>query len=1239
MAVPFIAPMNYGRAKTSRPHRFAYDYGSVDPGMYAPAPDRTRPKRAPKRTLAYSIPLPDERSSEAANATGQGHILGVNALALTKTSGKTGGQLISGGRDGVVKVWDLNIPQQSCQAGDEWTIDHDKIQQQRPNTVQRASHQVHADWINDVVAVNGGRTAITASSDQTVQAWTPGARPHLVGSHMDYVKALAYSEHRNSVISGGLDRQIRVWDVAETRSGPICALGGMSGALSVYTLACNVQGSLVISGSPEKTIRVWDIRDGRPLTALTGHTDHIRAVLLSEDSELVLSASSDSTVKLWSMRMRRCLSTFTQHSDSVWALSSTHPRFHTFYSASRDGLVAKTVGAGMGEDLVACVAVAKESQGVVKLAALDYTYIWTATRGTRLNRWLDVDMSPQKLPEIAQQSRLDAGSGFALESEHTGHRRNRTLDSAHMRPMSSTSGAAVSPVIIAMQAEQVRRGAAHEADGDDQYYDAHSRPTSNGENPSLISEVLATSGSGNQAQLPAPISIPGSASKAEATTATATSHAPAETTGISKATTTAPSIPDLESVVPICSEPDESICGRHGLHRHLVLPNRRHVLAQDTAGRISLWDILLCRRIHEFPDVASNESCFPGIGGRDFDTVAEAMAADPESVNSWCHIDTRTGVLTVHLSEGQVWDAEVHVDEVEGVPPEAIRAMGDHERVNIGQWMLKRLFLPYARARVKRGLLSSADAALLNRWAAQVPAAEVVPARAVQRPNAAFTTPATQGAILSVADNREDSQLQPSVVSPLEATTVEIGLASQSKSRADSSGSTSSDAHNPVQKQQHYQHQHQQQIPRHQHNPSIDTAQSTTQTTPSATQTVQTKAEDGESSASNGSAGKFISRLRSMRVRKQKSNLATSMPLSAKDSGTAAGSSVPPLPTTPNKPIQLPENTRSTSAPGIVANTAPDPQDTFNEWAGTRYPTDTERTLSLLQNQPAPWEQLYSAILCPRLPLPRGVCIMVYQSCPDASDPFVLFRSTFESLCSNANEADGEVSTESVFRIIDDALLSFELCMPAWLTDFMLFNRLPASFQEPSKVSFVLSPAASTTLPPFPNPGARLVANRMLRARKLAIYVVDKLGLNLLTQPAPNYVGAVDSCVQSYKNAAGEANNTDAATSGAVTVDYAAVFERAGEKLSDIEREALADVSRWRELQHIRSSGQESSNEYVGRPELYLYLTCKGKGISSKTTLATIKANMWRSGSDVVVHYEWAEFVRQRIAKAQALAS
>ncbi|KAJ2340201.1 hypothetical protein GGF43_006468, partial [Coemansia sp. RSA 2618] len=433
-------------------------------------------------------------------------------------------------------------------------------------TTQRGSQAVHADWINDVVAVNDGKTAVTASSDMTVRAWTPGSRVQTVGSHMDYVKALAYSAGRGTVVSGGLDRQIREWDIGEARTGPVCALHGVSNVSSVYTLACNAQG-LVVSGSPETVVRLWDLRAGRQVTTLSGHTDHIRAVLLSADSELVLSGSSDTTVKLWSMRMRRCLSTYTQHSDSVWALCSTHVRFHTFHSASRDGLVTKTAG-----DM--CIAVAKEPYGVVKLAAAGDAFVWTATKGPHLNRWRDVSVHEMQSAEHSA-SLISVGQGRAPD-EQAGHRRNRTLDSVanHVRPLSSASGVAVSPVIIAMQAEQARRN----TDREEQFYDAHSRPDSGDENQdgaASISAVLAArsdcqlgEGAGNPpestkapANMLGPIVIPNGTSRPAEAGAVRSPVSLVESGSLT-------ALIETESVAPVRVEPDETIHGRHGLHRH-----------------------------------------------------------------------------------------------------------------------------------------------------------------------------------------------------------------------------------------------------------------------------------------------------------------------------------------------------------------------------------------------------------------------------------------------------------------------------------------------------------------------------------------------------------------------------------------------------------------------------------------------------------------------------------------------
>ncbi|KAJ1730323.1 hypothetical protein LPJ72_004534, partial [Coemansia sp. Benny D160-2] len=170
-----------------------------------------------------------------------------------------------------------------------------------------------------------------------------------------------------------------------------------------------------------------------------------------------------------------------------------------------------------------------------------------------------------------------------------------------------------------------------------------------------------------------------------------------------------------------------------------------------------------------------------------------------------------------------------------------------------------------------------------------------------------------------------------------------------------------------------------------------------------------------------------------------------------------------------------------------------------------------------------------------------------------------------------------------------------------------------------------------STLPAFPNPNARLVANGMLRARKLAIYVVDKIGLPLMQQPALNYVNSVDACLMAYEKRAVGGEGT-AEDSGNPYID---LFTRAGEVVSEEERLALNDMVFWRSC--TASKGGDGSSEYVGRPELYLDLFSKDVKLRPRQTLATIKANVWKASGDIQVSYEWAAFVKKRIAIAQGL--
>ena len=61
---------------------------------------------------------------------------------------------------------------------------------------------------------------MSASSDTTLKMWDcqRGLCLSTLRTHKDYVKALAYAPDVDKVVSGGLDRQIYLWDIATLTS-------------------------------------------------------------------------------------------------------------------------------------------------------------------------------------------------------------------------------------------------------------------------------------------------------------------------------------------------------------------------------------------------------------------------------------------------------------------------------------------------------------------------------------------------------------------------------------------------------------------------------------------------------------------------------------------------------------------------------------------------------------------------------------------------------------------------------------------------------------------------------------------------------------------------------------------------------------------------------------------------------------------------------------------------------------
>lgn len=505
--------------------------------------------------------------------------MGVNGLAVDSDQSI----LYSGGRDGAICAWNLNLDLKSSipsenpfDSPDDPPSESPSKTKTRTSTTFRAQTQAHTHWVNDIVLAQNNTALVSASSDLTVRVWRPlsneSEAPQTIGQHADYVKRLATpNSSADWVASGGLDRRICLWDLNGAGKKLEIEVGDEEKSEKGSVYALSVSRTILASGGPESIVRLWDPRSGKRITKFVGHTDNIRDILINETGDTIMTASSDQTVKVWSVTAGRCMHTLTMHNDSVWSLYSDDPQLGIFYSSDRSGLVVKTdVRGTLGEmDDGLSLAVAQENEGVNKVIACG-DYIWTATSSSSINRWANVD----------------TGADIQLPEAYRHHR----ASSAASRPSH------LSP------------------------------PLAGGQSMKKISaqSVLRIS---NTASFPAP-----AIRDSDAATTYSALSGPRKGSEIIVD-------PDIGIIVPIHALPEETIEGQHGLVKHKLLNDRRRALTLDTAGDVLLWDLLRCIPIQSFgkrhledvePEVNTMEAVAPWCS---IDTRTGRLAVVLEAYN------------------------------------------------------------------------------------------------------------------------------------------------------------------------------------------------------------------------------------------------------------------------------------------------------------------------------------------------------------------------------------------------------------------------------------------------------------------------------------------------------------------------------------------------------------------------------------------------------------------------------
>lgn len=158
----------------------------------------------------------------------------------------------------------------------------------------------HRGAVLDLQWARDSRILFSASADTHLASWDldAGTRIRRYVGHEEIVNAMDVAKRGEELlISGSDDGTIGVWD-PRTKT----AADYIETDFPVTAVAISEAGNEIYSGGIDNDIKVWDVRKKAVVYTMLGHADTITSLRVSPDSQSLLSYAMDSTARTWDIR-------------------------------------------------------------------------------------------------------------------------------------------------------------------------------------------------------------------------------------------------------------------------------------------------------------------------------------------------------------------------------------------------------------------------------------------------------------------------------------------------------------------------------------------------------------------------------------------------------------------------------------------------------------------------------------------------------------------------------------------------------------------------------------------------------------------------------------------------------------------------------------------------------------------------------------------------------------------------
>ena len=234
-----------------------------------------------------------------------------------------------------------------------------EVEAQQHAKIEIVPNIPHSLGIKSAASSRDGTRLLSGSLDKTVKLWdaATGRLLRTFEGHSEAVTAVAFSPSGARLLSGSRDKTLKLWDAA---SGQLIR-SWTAQRLGVTAVAFSPDGRYLLSagsdpaGRMDNNVKLWDAESGQLVRLFgayavyapeglkwhgsveDGHTDGVTSVAFSPDGTRLVSGSDDKTVKHWDVSSGKLIRTLEGHSHSVKSVTFSPDGSRVLSGGNLDG--------------------------------------------------------------------------------------------------------------------------------------------------------------------------------------------------------------------------------------------------------------------------------------------------------------------------------------------------------------------------------------------------------------------------------------------------------------------------------------------------------------------------------------------------------------------------------------------------------------------------------------------------------------------------------------------------------------------------------------------------------------------------------------------------------------------------------------------------------------------------------------------------------------------------------------